>query len=113
MRREIDESWIEEAIDRYQRVERLLADFEVAVAEVEVVVRSPDGLVEVVVTADGSIRDVVIDDAAEDRTPRELSASVRAAVTAAASAAAWARTRLHQDMFGDVRPLMSGPGERR
>ena len=60
MAREIDEAWIEEAIERYQRIEARLAEFEQAVKTVEVTVRSPDGLVEVVVAADGCIRDVQI-----------------------------------------------------
>ena len=49
MGRSVDETWIEEAIERYQRIERLLADFDRALAKVDVTVRSPDGLVEVVV----------------------------------------------------------------
>jgi DNA-binding protein YbaB len=97
--REIDEAWIEEAIERYQQVESLLAEFERALARVDVTVRSPDGLVEIVVGADGTIRDVTISDAAHGRDPRELSKAVQAAVTAAGDAARWARTRLHQDMF--------------
>lgn len=109
MAREIDEAWIEEAIDRYQQVERQLAEFDKALSNVEVTVRSPDGLVEVVVTADGSIRDVVIGDAAQGRTPRELSRSVQAAVTAAADAAGWARERLHRDTFGGLHPLAQNP----
>ncbi len=105
MGREIDEAWIEEAIERYQRIEALQADFERALAKVDVTVRSPDGLVEVVVSADGTIRDVVISDSAQGRAPRELSRAVQAAVTAAADAAQWARTKLHQDMFGDYKEL--------
>jgi DNA-binding protein YbaB len=104
----VDEAWIDEAIERYQRVERLLADFDRALAKVDVTVRSPDGLVEVVVTADGTIRDVVISDSAQGRTPRELSRAVQEAVTAAADAAHWARTKLHGDMFSDYRDLGGG-----
>ena len=104
----MDEAWIEEAVDRYRKVERLVAEFDRALATVDVTVRSPDGLVEVVVTADGRIRDVVISDAAAGRSTRELSKAVQAAVTAAADAAAWARTRLHRDMFADYPPLGSG-----
>jgi len=109
----VDEAWIEEAIERYQRVERLLADFDKALAKVDVTVRSPDGLVEVVVAADGSIRDVVISESAQGRPTRELSRAVQAAVTAAADAASWARTKLHQDMFGtggQGRELATGTG---
>src|SRR5262249_18449873 len=92
--REIDEAWIEEAIERYQRIEHLQAQFERTLAKVDVTVRSPDGLVEVVVTADGVIRDVVISDSAQGRSPRELSRAVHAAVTAAADAASWARSKV-------------------
>jgi DNA-binding protein YbaB len=101
----VEEAWIDDAIERYQRAERLLAEFDRALATVDVTVRSPDGLVEVVVTADGTIRDVVISESAHGRSTRELSRAVQAAVTAAADAAAWARTKLHQDMFADYPPL--------
>jgi len=107
----VDEAWIEEAIERYQRAERLLADFERSLAKVEVTVHSPDGLVEVVVGGDGAIRDVVISDAAQGRTPRELSRAVQAAVTAAADAAQWARTKLQNDMFTDYSAMLA-PGRR-
>ena len=110
MGREIDESWIEEAIERYQRIEHLQAEFDKALAGVEVTVRSPDGLVEVVVTAEGTIRNVVISDAAQGRSTRELSRSVQAAVVAAADAATWARAKLQQEMFGEFRDLASGTG---
>ena len=60
MGREIDEAFIEAAVERYQRLDARLAEFEKALAGVEVTVSSPDGLVEVVVTADGTIRDVQV-----------------------------------------------------
>ncbi len=41
MAREIDETFIEEAIERYQRLDARLAEFEKAVSTVEVTVRSP------------------------------------------------------------------------
>jgi DNA-binding protein YbaB len=103
--REIDEAWIEEAIDRYQTIERQLTEFDKALASVEVTVRSPDGLVEVLVTADGAIRDVIISDSAQGRSARDLSRSIQTAVTAAADAAGWARSRLHRDMFGGLPSL--------
>jgi DNA-binding protein YbaB len=109
VRREIDEAWIEEAVERHQRLEALLGDFERALARVDVTVRSPDGLVEIVVAADGVIRDVTISDAAQGRDARELSKVVQAAVTAAADAARWARAKLHQDMFNGY-PELSRPG---
>ena len=105
MGRDIDERWIEEAVERYQRLDGLLADFNKAVKDVEVCVRSPDGLVEILVTAEGSIRDVRIDSAFASRTAVQLAASVKAAVTAAADAAAWARQRLHADLFGEYRTM--------
>ena len=107
MGREIDEAWIEQAIDRYQRIATLQAEFDRALTKVDVTVRSPDGLVEIVVGADGVIRDVVISEAAQGRPVRELSRAVQAAVTAAAGAAEWARARVQQDMFGFVGDLAS------
>lgn len=107
MGHEVDESWIEAAIERYQRIEQVQAEFERALPKVDVTVHSPDGLVEVVVSADGTIRDVVISDSALSRGGRELSRAVQAAVTAAADAASWARKRLHQDMLGDYPQLRS------
>jgi DNA-binding protein YbaB len=112
VRREIDEAWVEEAIERYQRVEALLGDFERALSRVDVTVRSPDGLVEIVVGADGVIRDVTMSEAAQGRDPRELSKAVQAAVTAAADAARWARAKLHQDMFNGYPELSQGRGQR-
>ncbi|HLL68138.1 MAG TPA: YbaB/EbfC family nucleoid-associated protein [Micromonosporaceae bacterium] len=105
MAREIDEAWIEEAVERYRRIDGLLAEFDKALTGVEVTVRSPDGLVEVVVTADGTIRDVRIEGSLHGRSSGQLSRSVREAVTAAADAAAWARKKLHADTFGEYRPL--------
>jgi DNA-binding protein YbaB len=97
---QVDEAWIETAIESYQRLERLAADFPRALARVEVTVHSPDGLVTVVVGADGVVRDVQISDDARDRSPRELAGSVRAAVAAAGDAAGWARQRLYRETFG-------------
>jgi DNA-binding protein YbaB len=108
MAREIDEAFIEAAVERYQRLDGLLAEFDKAVRGVEVTVGSPDGLVEVVVTADGTIRDVTITGTLTGRTAAELSRSVRQAVAAAADAAAWARSKLHAEMVGEHRPLGEG-----
>jgi DNA-binding protein YbaB len=105
MGREIDEAWIEEAVERYRRIDALLAEFDKAVKTVEVTVRSADGLVEVLVTADGTIRDVRIEDRLQGRGSAALSRSVREAVTAAADAAAWARQKLHAETFGNYRSL--------
>ncbi|HEY2950781.1 MAG TPA: YbaB/EbfC family nucleoid-associated protein [Micromonosporaceae bacterium] len=105
MAREIDEAWIEDAIGRFRRIESLQAEFEKAVQGVEVTVRSPDDLVEVVVTATGSVRDVTIVGSLQGRTSADVSRSIHAAVAAAADAAEWARRKLHAEMFGDYRPL--------
>jgi DNA-binding protein YbaB len=105
MGREIDEAWIEEAVERYRRIEVMRAEFDQAVKAVEVTVRSADGLVEVLVTADGTIQDVRIQGQLQGRTSAELSRSVREAVTAASDAAAWAREKLHAETFGGYRPL--------
>jgi len=110
---EIDEAWIEQAIERYQRIATLQADFDRALTKVDVTVRSPDGLVEIVVGADGVIRDVVISEAAQGRPVRELSKAVQAAVTAAAGAAEWARARVQQDVFGFADLADRGSGDRR
>lgn len=103
--REIDETWIEEAVERYRRIESHRAEFDKAVHGVEVTVRSPDGLVEVAVTAAGTITDVRFLGPLHTRTSGEVARSVRAAVTAAADAARWAREKLHAETFGDYRPL--------
>jgi DNA-binding protein YbaB len=102
---QVDEAWIEKAIERYQRMERLVADFDKALAAFDVTVRSPDGLVEVVVGADGVVKDVVISDDARDRSPRELSRSVQAAVSSAADAASWARQKLYRETFAEFGEL--------
>jgi DNA-binding protein YbaB len=103
MAREIDEEWIEQAVERYRRIDALLAEFDKAIKTVEVTVRSPDGVVEVLVTADGTIRDVRVD--LQGRGSADVSRAVREAVTAAADAAAWARQKLHAETFSDYRPL--------
>jgi DNA-binding protein YbaB len=103
MAREIDEAWIDEAIERYQRIEERLAALDRAVRTVEVTVRSADGQVEVVVTADGTINDVHIHGPVGSNA--DLSRAVREAVTAAADAAAWARQKLQAETFGAYRPL--------
>jgi hypothetical protein len=105
MAREIDEAWVEQAVERYRRIESLRAEFDRAVNGVKVSVRSPDGLVEVVVTAAGTIVDVHIGAAMSGRSNVDVSRSVQAAVTAAADAARWAREKLHAETFGAYRSL--------
>jgi DNA-binding protein YbaB len=102
---EIDEAWIEEAIDRHRRVDALRAEFDKAVAHTEVSVRSPDGAVEIVVTVAGTVVDVRITGA--QRSNAELGRSVRAAIAAAADAATWAREKMYAEVFGEFRPLGS------
>lgn len=105
MGRDIDESWIEEAVERYRRIEALQAEFDEAARGLKVTVRSPDGLVEIVVTAAGAITDVRITGPLDGRGNTDLSRSIQAAVTAAADAARWAREKLHDEMFAGYRPL--------
>ncbi|MGI5211603.1 YbaB/EbfC family DNA-binding protein [Plantactinospora sp. CA-290183] len=105
MAREIDEAWIEEAVERYRRIESLQAEFDRAVQRVEVTVRSPDGLVELVVTADGTISDVRFLGPLQHRTGTDVARSVRAAIMAAEDAARWAREKLHTETFGAYRRL--------
>jgi hypothetical protein len=105
MAREIDESFVEQAIERYRRIESLQSHFDRAVNTIEVSVRSPDDLVEVVVTAAGTIVDVRVGAEMTRRTNVEVSRSVYAAVTAAADAARWAREKLHAETFGGYRSM--------
>ncbi|HWB36719.1 MAG TPA: YbaB/EbfC family nucleoid-associated protein [Rugosimonospora sp.] len=100
MAREIDEAFIEEAIERYQRLDALRAEFDKAVRDVEVTVQSRDGVVEVRVAGDGTIRAVTFPGSLAGRSNAELSRSVTEAVGSAADAARWARDRLHQETFG-------------
>ncbi|HKS99768.1 MAG TPA: YbaB/EbfC family nucleoid-associated protein [Rugosimonospora sp.] len=108
MAREIDEAFIEEAVERYRRVDELLAEFQKAIRGVEVTVTSPDGLVEVVVSADGTIRDVKVTGSLAGRSNAQLSRSIRDAVSAAADAATWARAKLHAEMFGGYPSIGDG-----
>jgi DNA-binding protein YbaB len=105
MAREIDEVFIEEAIERYRRIDERLAEFATASAAMEVTVHSPDGLVTVIVGGDGNIRDVDIDERLLDSSGSDVSQSVRLAVTAAADAARWARAKLRTETFADYDPV--------
>jgi DNA-binding protein YbaB len=105
MGREIDEAWVEEALERYRRIEELQAAFERAVRRAEVTVRSPDGLVELVVTADGAVRQVHFLGSLQTRSAAEVARSVQNAIAAAADAARWAREKLHAETFGGYRRL--------
>jgi DNA-binding protein YbaB len=103
--REIDEMFIEEAIERYRRIDERLADFAKATAGMEVTVHSPDGLVSVLVSVDGEIRDVDIDERLLEESSADVSRSVRLAVTAAADAVRWAREKLRAETFADYDPV--------
>ncbi|MDI6100575.1 YbaB/EbfC family DNA-binding protein [Actinoplanes sp. NEAU-A12] len=105
MAREIDEAWIDEAIDRYRHIETLRADFDKAVAAHTVSVHSPDQSIEVVVTAAGDIVDVRLHGGLRHRQPAEFAQEMRAVVTSAAEAARWARDKLHGEVFGSFRKL--------
>ena len=105
MAREIDEAWIDEAIERYRRVDSLRAEFDKAVAAHVVSVHSPDDTVEVLVTAAGDITDVRIKGSLQNRTAADLAREVQAVVTGATDAARWAREKLHDEIFGTFRSL--------
>jgi hypothetical protein len=105
MAREIDEAWIDEAIERYRRIDVLRGEFERAVAAHVVSVHSPDDTVEVLVTAAGDITDVRITGSLQNRSAAELAQEVQAVVTNAAEAARWARAKLHDEVFGAFRSL--------
>jgi DNA-binding protein YbaB len=105
MPREIDEAWIDEAIERYQSLDRLRGEFDEAVASHAVSVHSPDNTIEVVVTAAGDIVDVRIHGTLHHRRADELAREIRAVVTNAAEAARWAREKLRGEVFGKLRSL--------
>jgi DNA-binding protein YbaB len=105
MAREFDEMFIEEAIERYRRIDEQAAAFERASATIEVRVQSPDGLVTVVVSGSGEIRDVDIDDRLLATSGADVSRSVRLAVASAADAVRWARDKLRTETFADYDPI--------
>lgn len=105
MPREIDEAWIDEAIERYRRLDALRGEFEKAVAGHVVSVHSPDDTVEVRVTAAGEITDVQIRGSLQHRSATELAREVQAVVTTATEAARWARQKLHDEVYGAFRSL--------
>ncbi|WP_030440714.1 YbaB/EbfC family nucleoid-associated protein [Actinoplanes subtropicus] len=103
MAREIDEGWIDEAIDRYRRLDQLRAEFDMVVASHSVSVHSPDDTIEVVVTAAGEITDVRISGSLHQRSAAEFAREIKAVVTSAAEAARWARAKLHGEIFGKLK----------
>jgi hypothetical protein len=105
MPREIDEAWIDEAIERYRRIDTLRAEYDKAVAAHVVSVHSPDDSVEILVTAAGVITDVRIRGSLQHRQAADLAREVQAVVTNATEAARWAREKLHDEVFGAFRSL--------
>lgn len=103
--REIDEAWIEEAVSAYRRIEERQAEFRRSLADIEVSVRSPDGLIEVVVAGEGGVRNVAVVGALRNQSTAEINRSIQAALHAAKDGAEWARRRLHQDIFGEYPSL--------
>jgi len=103
MAREIDEGWIDEAIDRYRRLDQLRAEFDKVVASHSVSVHSPDDTIEVVVTAAGEITEVRITGSLHQRSAAEFAREIQAVVTSAAEAARWARAKLHDEIFGKLK----------
>jgi DNA-binding protein YbaB len=90
---------------RSRRIDVLRAEFDKAVTATQVTVQSPDGTVQVVVTAAGRITDVRIRGALQQRAAADVSRETRAAVTAAEDAARWARQKLQDEIFGAYRSL--------
>lgn len=105
MAREIDEAWISEAIERHRRVEELRGDYDRVVESHQVSVHSSDDSIEVVVTASGRITDIRIHGGLHHRNPVEFARELQATVTQATEAARWAREKLHDEVFGKLRPL--------
>lgn len=103
---DLGEAWIENAVEHYRKIDELRAELNRLIAAAEVLVSSPDGLVEVVVTARGEIKDVrVRGDITAMEVPR-LSASLKEAVVAAADAAGWARNKLHAEVLFEAEVLI-------
>jgi DNA-binding protein YbaB len=109
--REIDEAWIEEAVSAYRRIEERQAEFRRSLADIAVSVRSPDGLIEVVVAGEGGVRNVAVVGTLRNQSAAEINRSIQAALHAAKDGAEWARRRLHQDIFGDY-PSLNDLGSR-
>ena len=105
MSREIDESWIGEAIERYRQFEDLQKEYDEAVASHLVSVHSADDSIEVVVTAAGEIADIRIRGSLQNRDPAEFAHDLHQVVAGAADAARDAREKLHGEFFGKLSTL--------
>jgi DNA-binding protein YbaB len=105
MSREIDESWIGEAIERYKQFEELQKQYDEAVASHLVSVHSADDSIEVVVTAAGEMNDIRIRGSLQNRNPTEFAHELQQVVAGAAEAARSARDKLHGEFFGKLPAL--------
>jgi len=105
MSREIDESWIGEAIERYKQFEELQEEYGKTVASHLVSVHSADESIEVIVTAAGEITDIRIRGSLQNRNPAEFARELQEVVAGAAVAAREAREKLHGEFFGKLRSL--------
>lgn len=105
MPREIDDAWIEAAIAAYRRIEEKQASFSRSLERLEVLVRSPDESVEVVVGADGAVKRVTVLGSLESMNNAALSRAIQHATSAAHEAADWARRKLYEETFGDYERL--------
>src|SRR3954453_4892450 len=103
MAREIDETLIDEHIERYRRLDQLRGEFDKVVASHSVSVHSPDDTIEMVVTAAGEITDVRISGSLHQRSATQFAREIQAVVTSAAEAARWARAKLHGEIFGKLK----------
>ncbi|GAA2510149.1 YbaB/EbfC family nucleoid-associated protein [Pilimelia columellifera] len=101
---EIDESWLDDALERHRQIEKRQAEFAGAAARLEVTVRSADGWVEVRVTAAGDITGIRF---TREARGDKLASSVLEAVTAAVDGARWARDKLWRDVFSEF-PSLKG-----
>lgn len=105
MPREIDDVWVEEAIEAYRRIEEKQASFARALSRLEVSVRSPDDSVEVIVGADSAVKRVSVLGALDSMSNVDLSRAIQQATSAAHEAAEWARRKLYDETFGDYHSL--------
>jgi DNA-binding protein YbaB len=105
MPREIDDAWVEEAIDAYRRIEERQASYARALSQLEVSVRSPDGAVEIVVGAEGRVRRVQVTGSLDAMSNADLARAIEQATSAAHDAAQWARRKLYDETFGEYRSL--------